>query len=145
MFKHLLIPTDGSALSDLALKKGIALARSLGARVTVLASSRPFHVVSTEPLMITDTREEYEKGVEVKTRASLQFARDTARASSVRCDTTHVVSDHPCQAIIATAQARECDVIFMASHGRKGMAASLLGSEAQKVLTHCKLPVVVWR
>ena len=145
MFKHLLIPTDGSELSDLAVKKGIALARSVGARVTVLASSRPFHVVTAEPLMVTDTREEYEREVEATTRQCLQSARDAARAASVRCDTTHVLSDHPYQAIIATAQARDCDLIFMASHGRQGVAAIRLGSETQKVLTHCKLPVVVWR
>jgi nucleotide-binding universal stress UspA family protein len=145
LFKHLLIPTDGTEQSDLAVKKGIALARSLGARVTVLVSSRPFRIVTAEPVMVTDTRQEYEGGVEVKTRACLEFARDAARASNVRCDTTHVVSDRPDQAIIATARARDCDVIFMASHGGKGVAALLLGSETQKVLTRCKLPVVVWR
>jgi nucleotide-binding universal stress UspA family protein len=145
MFKHLLIPTDGSELSDLAVKNGLALARSLNARVTVLASSRPFHVVAAQPLMVTDTREEYQKDMELEVGRCLQTARDAARAASVRCDTIHVVSDHPHQAIVATAQARDCDVIFMASHGRTGMTAVLLGSETQKVLTHTKIPVVVWR
>jgi nucleotide-binding universal stress UspA family protein len=145
MFKHLLIPTDGSALSDLTVRNGLKLAKSLGARVTVLASSRPFQVVAAHPVMLSPTREEYEKDVEVRTRASLELARDTARAASVRCDTIHVVSARPHEAIIATAQARDCDVVFMASPGREGVAAILLGSATKKVLSHCKLPVVLWR
>jgi nucleotide-binding universal stress UspA family protein len=145
MFKHVLIPTDGSVLSDLTVRNGLKLAKSLGARVTVLASSRPFRVVAAHPMMVSRTRDEYEKDVEVRTRACLELARDTARAASVRCDTTHVSSDHPHQAIIDTAQARDCDVVFMASPGREGLAAILLGSETQKVLSHCKLPVVLWR
>jgi len=145
MFKHLLIPTDGSTLSDLTVRNGLKLAKSLGARVTVLASSRPFQVVTAHPVMLSQTREEYEKDVEVRARASLELARDTAHAASVRCDTTHVVSARPHEAIIATAQARNCDVVFMASPDREGVAAILLGSETQKVLSRSKLPVVLWR
>ena len=145
MFNHLLIPTDGSALSDLTVKSGLKLARSLGARVTVLAASRPFRVVAAEPLMVSNTRDEYERDIGIRARASLELARDTARASSVRCDTRHVVSDRPHEAIVSIAEERHCDVVFMASPGRQGVAAMLLGNETQKVLTHCRLPVVLWR
>ena len=145
MFKHLLIPTDGSEQSELAMKGGIALARSLGARVTVLASSRPFRVVVAEPAALTETREEYERKVEARAWRCLQSAEDEARTSSVECDTTHWLGDHPHRAIVATAHGRGCDVIFMASHGRPGALATVLGSETQKVLARSKIPVLVWR
>jgi nucleotide-binding universal stress UspA family protein len=145
MFKHLLIPTDQSEHSELAVKRGIALAQSLGARVTVLASSPPFRVLATDPAMITDTREEYEKAVEATAWRCLQSAEDVARTLSVDCDTAHWLGDHPHRAIIATAQARACDVIIMASHGRRGAAATVLGTETEKVLARSKIPVLVWR
>jgi nucleotide-binding universal stress UspA family protein len=145
MFNHLLIPTDGSALSDLTVKSGLKLARSLGARVTVLAASRPFRVVAAEPLMVSNTRDEYERDIGIRARACLELARDTARASGVRCDTRQVVSDRPHEAIVSIADERHCDVVFMASPGRQGVAGMLMGNETQKVLAWCKLPVVLWR
>jgi nucleotide-binding universal stress UspA family protein len=145
MFKHILIASDGSELSQKTLTSGIAFARSIGARITVVTSSPPFHIVAVQPLMVTDTREVYAAHAEAAARARLKPAEDAARAAEVRCETIHVFNDHPYQAIIETAQSKGCDVILMASHGRKGVGAALLGSETQKVLTHCKLPVLVWR
>jgi nucleotide-binding universal stress UspA family protein len=144
MFKHLLIPTDQSEHSEVAVKRGIALANSLGARVTVLASSRPFRVVAAEPAMVTDTRHEYERAVEAAAWQCLASAEHVARASGMDCDTAHWLGDHPHRAIIAAAQARDCDVILMASHGRRG-AKNVLGSETQKVLARSRIPVLVWR
>ena len=145
MFKHILIPTDGSELSERAIRSGIAFAKSVGARVTAITCSPPYHVVAIEPLMVTDTRERYLADTERRGRQFLEVAEATARTAGVRCETVHTFSDQPHQAIIETAQARDCDAILMASHGRRGMSAVLLGSETQKVLTHCKIPVIVWR
>jgi nucleotide-binding universal stress UspA family protein len=145
MFKHVLIPTDGSELSGKALTNGIAFARSVGARLTVLTSSTPYHIVAVAPAMVTDSREQYLANAEASARKILAEAEKAARAADLRCETIYLVSEHPYQAIIETAQAVGCDLILMASHGRKGLAATLLGSETQKVLTHCKLPVLVWR
>jgi nucleotide-binding universal stress UspA family protein len=145
MFKHLLIPTDGSALSDRAVKNGLKLARSLGARVTVLAASRPFRLISAEPLMLSETKEAYERGVKVRTRASLELARDCAQAADVRCYTAHVSSDRPYQAILETAEARDCDVVFLTSPPETGVAALLGGTDTQRVLANCKVPVLLWR
>src|SRR5437879_2817308 len=138
MFKHILIPTDGTALSQRAVTGGIAFAQSIGARVTVVMSSSPFHIIATLPLMVTDTRDQYMKDAEAMARTCLQGAAEAARVSGVPCETAHVFHDHPHQAIIEMAEARGCDLIMMASHGRKGVAALLIGSETQKVLTHCK-------
>ena len=145
MFKHILIPSDGSDLSRKAIAGGIAFARSMGARITVLTSSSPFHIVAVDPMMVTDTKERYTEDAEASARKHLKEAEDAARAADVRCETVHLFAEHPYQAIIETGQARGCDLILMASHGRRGVVAALLGSETQKVLTHGKLPVLVWR
>jgi nucleotide-binding universal stress UspA family protein len=145
MFKHVLLATDGSELSDRAVENGVALARALGARITVLTSSRPYHVVAADPVMGTDTKESYLADAEAAARQVLKRVEDIARVAEVRCETIHVFNEHPYRAIIDAAQARDCDAILMASHGRRGVSALLLGSETQKVLTHCKIPVVVWR
>ncbi len=145
MFKHILIPSDGSELSRQAIKSGTAFAQSVGARITVLTASSPFHVIAIQAMMVSATKEQYAADAESAARKHLKDAEETARAADVRCETVHVFAEHPYQAIIETAQARGCDLILMASHGRKGVAAALLGSETQKVLTHCKLPVLVWR
>jgi nucleotide-binding universal stress UspA family protein len=145
MFQHILIPTDGSTLARKAVTGGVTFAKSVRARITLLMVSSPFHVVATAPLMVTATKDEYLKEAEASARRSLQDADDLARASDVRCQTVHVFDEHPYRAIIETAQSRACDLIVMASHGRRGIAAMLLGSETQKVLTHCTIPVLVWR
>lgn len=145
MFKHILIPTDGTELSRAAIAKGMALARSVGARTTILTASLNFHVLATDPVMVTDTKERYTKDAEEAARKRLAEAGEVARALEVPYEGVHVFSDHPYRAIIDTAQGRNCDLILMASHGRKGASALLLGSETQKVLAHCKIPVLVWR
>jgi nucleotide-binding universal stress UspA family protein len=145
MFKHILIPTDGSELSRAAVAKGITLARSVGARTTIFTASPTFHVVATDPAMVTSTKEQYTKDAEAAARKRLEEAGATAKAQDVPFDLVHVFNDAPYRAIIDTAESRNCDLILMASHGRKGASALLLGSETQKVLAHCKIPVLVWR
>jgi nucleotide-binding universal stress UspA family protein len=145
MFKHILIPSDGSDLSRKALAGGSAFARSIGARITVVTVSSPFHVVAIDPVMVTDTKAEYLADAEASARKRLKEAEDLVRAADVRCETRHAFSDHPYQAIIEAARGADCDLILMASHGRRGVVGTLLGSETQKVLTHTKIPVLVWR
>ena len=145
MYKHILIPTDGSDLSWKAVREGISLAKALNARVTALTVSPPFRAFAVDALMVTDTPEQYRKDCEAAAERYLGVATETAKLTGVPCETVHVVSDHPYQAIMETAKSKGCDLIFMASHGRKGVSALLLGSETTKVLTHSKIPVLVCR
>jgi nucleotide-binding universal stress UspA family protein len=145
MYKHILIPTDGSALSEEAIRQGLAFAKSINARVTTVTVTSPFHIVSMDAMMVTDTHEQYEKHTRVMAERYLAVARDMARMAGVPYDGVHVVSDHPYEGILDTARTKGCDLIFMASHGRKGVSALVLGSETTKVLTHSKIPTLVCR
>jgi nucleotide-binding universal stress UspA family protein len=145
MYNHILIPTDGSELSKLALYEGVALAKALGARVTVVTVTTPFHVFTANPYMITDTPGKYREHMGALAGQYLDVAKNIAAAAGVTCDLVHVEHEQPYQAIIDTAQNRGCDAIQMASHGRRGISAMLLGSETLKVLTHSTIPVIVCR
>jgi nucleotide-binding universal stress UspA family protein len=145
MYTHVLIPTDGSELSDDAVRRGVALAKSLGARVTGLTVFPAFHTFAVQPMVLTDTREQYGKECAALGEKYLRVVEDTAAASGVPCEVMQIMHDEPYQAIIDAAKTRGCDLIVMASHGRKGVAALVLGSETAKVLTHSKVPVLVCR
>ncbi|HEY7653462.1 MAG TPA: universal stress protein [Methylomirabilota bacterium] len=145
MYKHILIPTDGSALSEMAIRQGIAFAKAIRAQVTALTVSSPFHVFDVDPVMLTDTPAQYALECEARAEKYLAVARVEAGIAGVPCETIHVTEDHPYAAIIDTASKKGCDLIYMASHGRKGMSAFVLGSETYKVLTHSKIPVLVCR
>jgi nucleotide-binding universal stress UspA family protein len=145
MYKHILIPTDGSELSAKAIGHGVGLAKALGARVTAVTVSAPFHTFAVDPSMVTDTPDEYKKRVATLTAKHLSVAKDAATKAGVPCDVVHVEHEHPYVAIIDTARTRTCDAIVMASHGRRGVSAIVLGSETVKVLTHSTTPVVVVR
>jgi len=145
MYKHILIPTDGSELSKKAVDHGIGLAKALNAKVTAVTVSEPFHIFAVEPGMLTDTPDEYEKRIAALTGKYLKAAKDAATAASVPCDVVQVEHEHPYETIIDTARKRGCDAIVMASHGRRGVSAIVLGSETVKVLTHSTIPVVVVR
>ena len=145
MYKHILIPTDGSALSAKAIEQAISLAKSVGARVTGLTVSIPFHVFALDPLMVSDTAEQYKKDCEDRAEKFLDAITVAAKAAGVQCEVAHVTADHPYEGIIDTATLKGCDLISMASHGRKGVAGLVLGSETHKVLIHSKIPVLVSR
>jgi nucleotide-binding universal stress UspA family protein len=145
MYKHILIPTDGSPLSEEAVRQGMALAKSLGAGTTVITVSPRFHTFAVDPGMIIDTPKQYEQECEALGAKILGVAEGMARSSSVPFRGVHVFGDHPYEAIIEAAQTNHCDLICMASHGRRGLSGLLLGSETTKVLTHSKIPVLVCR
>lgn len=145
MFKHILIPTDGSELSVVAVTQGIKLAKEINARVTGLTVTMPFHFFAVDGMQISDTAERYEQDSKAMALRNLQVIRDAANAAGVACELVHRVSEHPYEEIVKTAQEQGCDVIFQASHGRRGMRALVMGSETHKVLTHTKIPVLVFR
>ena len=145
MFKHILLPTDGTASSDLSIQAGVRLAKELGARVTGLHVVPPFHTFSYRPDMVEDTEEQYEKDSEEQARKILLTVEKQAQECGVPCESVVVRSDDVYDAIIETARHGQCDLIAMASHGRRGVSALLLGSETQKVLTHSLVPVLVYR
>jgi nucleotide-binding universal stress UspA family protein len=145
MFKHLLLPTDGTPLSESAVLKGIALARDHGARVTGVHVSPQFHVLTYRTDMLEETRDEYEHDSRAHAERYLQFIADAAREQGVACQTVREVSDDVSGALLEIARTRGCDLIAMASHGRRGLSGMLLGSETQRVLTHSSVPVLVWR
>lgn len=145
MYKHILIPTDGSELSDKAVKEGIELAMSMKARVTVFTASPPFPAVSSEVPIGADSIALYTASAEERAAARLKPGLEYAHARGVSARTQHVFAERPYEAIIAAAAKEGCDLVCMASHGRKGIAGLLVGSETNKVLTHSKVPVLVCR
>jgi nucleotide-binding universal stress UspA family protein len=145
MYKKILLPTDGSPLSTAAIAQGVALAKTVGATVVGMTVSVPFHTFALDPMMVADTRESYKKDCEELAAKYLGAVKTAAAAAGVPCELKHVDANHPYEGIIDTAKMTECDLVVMASHGRKGAAALVLGSETVKVLTHSKIPVLVCR
>lgn len=147
MFKHILIPTDGSKLSNEAAEAGVRLAKALGARVTALFAAPPATPIFYKAMLPVGygTTEEHKKATARVAAACLGVVEKAARAARVPAETVSVTSDFPADTILATAKKRRCDLVFMASHGRRGLKGALLGSETQKVLAEGKLPVLVYR
>jgi nucleotide-binding universal stress UspA family protein len=149
MYKHIMLPIDGSELSRKAEKECIAFAKSAGARVTAI------HVVSHFYLhyqpwaaprsMHAKIEKEHEEEAKQTAEQMLATLVKRIKAEGVACESLVVVGDHPFEEIISNAEKRKCDLIMMASHGHKGLNAVLLGSETVKVLTHSKIPVLIVR
>ena len=143
MFKHLLLPTDGSDLSLRAVETGIALAASLGADVYA------FHVVMPLPALyymadvIQASEESWREDAVERAKTYLQEVHQRASAAGVPCDSGQVSDNRPYAAIVAAASRQKCDLIVMASHGWHGINRLLLGSETQKILVSCDVPVLV--
>lgn len=145
MHTSILIPTDGSDLSDEAIQYGTALAKAANAKVIGITVLRPFHVFTAEPEMLEETAESYRKRMATVAAQRLAKLEQAAKAAGISCELVHVEHEHPYKAIIDTANAKACDLIVMASHGRRGISALVLGSETVKVLTHSTIPVLVYR
>jgi nucleotide-binding universal stress UspA family protein len=148
MFEHILLPTDGSELAQQAVLEGIEFAAVIGARVTVCHAASHNDLMriyvgsgAVTPEIGAKIEEEFEDRVDT----ILRFASAAAQTAGVPCATRYVNSPDPFAAVIQTAEAEGCDLIFMASHGRRGMTALVLGSVTNKVLTHSKIPVMVCR
>ena len=147
MFKHILLPTDGSPLSLRAAKAAVRFASANGARITafyVMPQFRPDISGDYIPPSFVSLAE-FTKQIKKTADKYLGKVKQLADAANVPCATARSSSDFPHEAIIKAARANKCDLVFMASHGRRGIASLLIGSETTKVLTHCKLPVLVYR
>ncbi|HTH94363.1 MAG TPA: universal stress protein [Rhodocyclaceae bacterium] len=147
MFKHLLVPTDGSELSDKTVASAAQFAAEIGARVTLLYV-RPDYPVSyfgEGALVDPSTPENFAEMTQKVASEILTRSQAVVETKHVTCTTHAIINDLPWEGIIATAESERCDLIFMASHGRRGLASLLLGSETQKVLTHSAIPVLVYR
>jgi nucleotide-binding universal stress UspA family protein len=145
MYRHILLPTDGSELSARAVGEGIRLAKALGARVTALHVTPPLYSEGENPSDFAAQVREHARRSEASTRRALDYAERAAREAGVACAALHKERENPWEEIIWTATSESCDLIFMASHGRRGVAGLVLGSETHKVLTHSKVPVLVVR
>jgi nucleotide-binding universal stress UspA family protein len=148
MYKHIMLPIDGSELSDKAVKVAIAFAKAIGAKVSAIHVISHYHVVIEEGFSskaLRDIEKNHEEVSKKGARKVLDKVEKIAKAEGVKCEGVVVVGDQPYQEIIDKAAARKCDLIVMASHGRRGLEGLVLGSETIKVLTHSKIPVLVVR
>jgi nucleotide-binding universal stress UspA family protein len=145
MYKHILIPTDGSEMSARAIAHGIELAKRLNAKVTGIAVITPWEDVAFSIPMFNFDQREYEGHADAYAASSLLVISNAAKAEDVSASVVQIKQSQPWTAIIDTARSMHCDLILMASHGRSGIGAMIIGSETQKVLTHSTRPVLVYR
>ena len=147
MFKHILVPTDGYELSQQTVQRAVSFAREAGARITAFYAKPEYPVTyyGEGALIDPTTPEKFAELAEQQAKTVLGFVESLCRDSGVDCSTLSITSDVPYEAIVEAAEKSGCDLIFMASHGRRGISSLLLGSETNKVLTHSKIPVLVYR
>jgi len=144
MFKHLLVPTDGSSLSEAAAAKAVRFAKEIGAQVTGLSVKPRFHPFTLRPEQVEDTRGD-PWDVDLHAREHLAALERYAKETGVPFDAVVATSDHPWEAIVETARSRGCDLVAMGSHGRTGIVSLILESQTQRVLAHSAVPVLVYR
>jgi nucleotide-binding universal stress UspA family protein len=144
LYKHILLPTDGSELSKAAMRHGIALAKAIGAKVSALVVSTPLTSLVVDPTAASAALEQYKVLVATQTAKYLDSIRNEAAEAGVACSALCVEHDKPYEAIVDTAKNNGCDLVVMASHGLRGVSA-ILGSETLKVLTHSAVPILVYR
>jgi len=144
MFNRILVPTDGSEITGKAVDAAIGLAKSVGAKLYTLSVKEPFPYSAISEMQPTPPQEFFDAQERIAA-VRVKTVRESAEGLGVTCEAHTVEALHPWEAIIDHARRHECDLIVMASHGRRGVTALLLGSETQKVLTHSKVPVLVVR
>jgi nucleotide-binding universal stress UspA family protein len=147
MFKNILIPTDGSPVANKAVKAGIELAKQLGAKVTgyyAVEAIQP-RVYGEGYMIDNNTIKAFEQQARRVGQKHIDSMAKIANAAGVKFTGVLTMAETPYEGIVETAKKQKCDAIFMASHGRRGLAGILMGSVTHKVLTHSKLPVLVYR
>lgn len=144
MYQRILVPTDGSDITAKAVDTAVNLAKSLGARLLTISVKEPFPYSAISEMQPTPPQEFYDAQERIAT-ARVKSVADKAMAAGLACEAHTVEALHPWEAIVEHAQSKGCDLIVMASHGRRGVAAMLLGSETQRVLIHSKVPVLIVR
>ncbi len=147
MFKHILVPTDGSELSQETVRRAVSFAKEAGAKITAFYAKPEFPVTYYGEGVLIDTTspEKFAELAESQAQEILGFVENLCKEVGVECSALSLTSDIPYEAIIDAATQSGCDLIFMSSHGRRGLTSLLLGSETHKVLTHSTIPVLVYR
>jgi nucleotide-binding universal stress UspA family protein len=146
MYKHILLTTDGSELAQKGVEQGLALAKALAAKVTAVAVSEPAAAMMMgEGAALALPIDDYEKAASAGASRSLAAVSAAAAKAGVTCEVFHVKDQYPAEGIVEAAKARGCDLIVMASHGRRGLSKLLLGSQTTRVLAHSEVPVLVCR
>jgi len=145
MYKHILIATDGSELAGKAVAAGFELARQLGSQITAVTVTEPWTAMVTGEATFAFPVEEYEKAADESASRILSGVSKLAHKADISCTTVHVKSRFAAEGILETAKKSNCDLIVMASHGRRGLGRLLLGSQTSQVLTHSTIPVLVYR
>lgn len=144
MFKRILVPTDGSDITARAVDTAVALAKQLGAQVVALSVKEPFPYDLMSEMQPVAPQDFFDAQERIAT-SRIRQVQDSCAAAGVVCEPHTVEAHRPWEAIIGLATSAGCDLLVMASHGRRGVSALLLGSETQKVLTHSSVPVLVVR
>jgi nucleotide-binding universal stress UspA family protein len=145
MYKHILLATDGSELAAKAVVAGLELAKRLQAKATAVTATEPWTAVVAGEAALGFPPDEYEKAAATAAARALSAVDDAAKRIGIDCATLHARDQYPAEAILEAAKAHGCDLIVMASHGRRGLSRLLLGSEAVRVLTHSAVPVLICR
>jgi nucleotide-binding universal stress UspA family protein len=145
VYKKILIPTDGSELSAMAAQHAVELAKHFGSKLIIVTVTAPWGAIAIGEIAIALPQAEYETRAEQNANAFLKAISDRAESMGVSYEAVHARETNPYEAIIATAEEKGCDLIVMGSHGRRGIEGFLLGSETVDVLTHSKVPVLVYR
>jgi len=145
MYKHILIATDGSAVGDKAIEQGLEVAKKFGAKTTIIKVTEMWSALDVAGRDALSKIETYEKAAGEAAQQVLEKAKAAADKAGVACETIHVPDRVPAEGIVGTAEAKDCDLIVMGSHGRRGINKLLLGSQAQNVLAHTKKPVLIAR
>jgi nucleotide-binding universal stress UspA family protein len=145
MYAHILIASDGSELGGRAVEQGLALAKKLGSKVTAITVTEPWTAAVSGEWALAFPVEEYEKAAAANAKKILSSVSELAARVGVACETVHVQDQFPAEGIVEEAKARGCDLIVMGSHGRRGFARFVLGSQAMRVLTHTTTPMLICR
>lgn len=147
MFKNILIPTDGSPLSQKAVVQGVALAKSVGAKVTAFFAAPPATPIVYRDHLPVGYATPGERAEMIRKTAAkyLGVVERAAKKAGISCESVHVTSDYPEESILKVAQKKKCDLIVMATHGQGGLRGMFIGSVTQKVLNQAKIPVMVFR
>lgn len=145
MYRHILIATDGSELGKKAIQDGIALAKALGAKVTGVTVTAPWHTLAVGEVAVAFPRADYDRTTAANAAEILGAVSKAAAAAGLKSETVHAKEQLAYEGIVGTAKAKGCDLIVVGSHGARGLAGFILGSQAQKVLTHTDIAVLVVR
>lgn len=145
MYKHILLPVDGSEFGKGSIPYAVNFAKTIGARITAIYVTMPYASVAVGEVATSIREDDYRERAKAAATAVLENVKAVSGEAGVPLSALHVTHVHPWEAIIQTAKEKGCDLILMASHGRRGIASLLIGSETKKVLTHTTIPVLVWR